>query len=158
MATPPNPQEYYFIFTADSILRIPRLPTEVLLLILAYVPPEDLCHVALASREWYDLAYDAGLEIRLSTRSADSDRLTYLRDIVFHALQHDRSPRIALHLNYRPRGEERTTGDMSLEDAGQGRTPRCNPSPRSGSLCPRRSASPERDARRSVARTAGRSY
>ncbi|EJD45268.1 hypothetical protein AURDEDRAFT_165818 [Auricularia subglabra TFB-10046 SS5] len=114
--TPPGQHQYlfYFFFTKDSVLRVLRLPQELLVLIPSHLLPKDLCIASLASRDWDEMVFAAGLKIHRTLNIPGPTELDSFVQFVDMTFKRDFQPRIALQLSFRPWGNRHARADETI--------------------------------------------
>ncbi|EJD45861.1 hypothetical protein AURDEDRAFT_164919 [Auricularia subglabra TFB-10046 SS5] len=95
-----NEHTFYFIFTEDSVLRVPRLPIDVLKAIMERLPQEELRILSSACREFRKMAHNAGLSLHRTI--ADAAGLATFARVVQHAESKPTLLNLALTVDYRP--------------------------------------------------------
>lgn len=100
MSLIPQRHEYpfYFVFTEDSVLRVPQLPDEVLVAILEHLPADELRRSCALCRKFRDLAYMAGLTTHRTI--SNTDQLAAWVQIVEYALLQKETFRLSVAIDH----------------------------------------------------------
>ncbi|EJD44495.1 hypothetical protein AURDEDRAFT_166591 [Auricularia subglabra TFB-10046 SS5] len=95
-----NEHTFYFIFTEDSVLRVPRLPIDVLKALMKRIPQEELRILSSACREFRKMAHDAGLSLHRTVSNAAG--LATFAQVIDYAESTPTPLNLALTVDYSP--------------------------------------------------------